>query len=231
MSAHILLLEDDMELTRLIKLCLENEGYLVTCCANANRAEFVLKQKQVDLMICDVMLPGRSGFDLVADIREQTQCPILFMTAKTAIQHQLYGLSLGAQDYLLKPVEPRLLLAKIKVFLAKKAPQVTMPAKLERFNLSLNCQTRQAEIAGQKLDLTTAEFQLLEALLEQFGSVVSREWLFQRHLGRSYDGIARTMDGRASRLRKKLQALDNKWNVLTSWGDGYYLSYGELDRK
>ncbi|QSX37691.1 response regulator transcription factor [Shewanella sedimentimangrovi] len=227
MSAHILLLEDDPELTRLIKLCLENEGYMVSTCANANRAEFILQQQQVDLLICDVMLPGRSGFDFVSEIRSQTQCPILFMTAKTSLQNQLHGLSLGAQDYLLKPIDPRLLLAKIKVFLGRPQQTETPQSHYSQFNLSLNALTRRAELNGQLLELTTAEFQLLEALLAHFGTVVSREFLFQRLLGRSYDGMARTMDGRASRLRKKLQAIDDKWNVQTSWGEGYYLSYGE----
>jgi DNA-binding response OmpR family regulator len=225
MSKHILLLEDDLELTRLIVDCLSPEGYMVSYAYNAARAAQLFHQQSFDLVICDVMLPGKSGFSFVEEIRDSFSGPILFMTAQVSLKQQLYGFELGAQDYLLKPIDPRLLLAKLKVFLAQDQTPVQLNCELVQHNLRLDPKTRAAYLAGIRLELTTAESRLLEALMRHYGEVVSRDWLFQRHLGRVYDGIDRTMDGRVSRLRRKLQAIDPAWNIVISWGEGYYLAY------
>lgn len=228
MSAHILLLEDDLELTRLIVDCLSAEGYVVTYAHTAARAAQLLHQQSFDLVICDVMLPGKSGFCFVEEVRASFTGPILFMTAQVSLKQQLYGFELGAQDYLLKPIEPRLLLAKLKVFLSQEKPQFqanTKSTELVQHNLKLDIHAKTVWLGATRLDLTTAECRLLEALMQQSGKVVTRDWLFQHHLGKVYDGQDRTMDGRASRLRKKLQAVDPAWNVVISWGEGYYLAY------
>ncbi|WP_341501909.1 response regulator transcription factor [Gallaecimonas sp. GXIMD4217] len=230
MRKHILLLEDDVELARLIKEFLIQEGYAVTACNNASRAQLLLTQQPFDLLLCDVMLPGENGFDFVAGIRDRFQGPILFMTAQTQLHHQLHGFALGAQDYLVKPVDPRILCAKIRVFLPlEKATKTEHQGQYRLFNLLLDEDRASVRLDGQVLPLTNAEFKLLCALVAHYGSVVSREWLFQQHLGREYDGIDRTMDGRASRLRKKLQARDPHWNVVTAWGEGYRLCYDKDD--
>lgn len=227
MSFHILLLEDDVALARLTKDFLQQEGYVVSLASHSQKAQLLLSQQNIDLLLCDVMLPGQSGFDFVAQIRHSYPGPILFMTAQTQLQHQLTGLGLGAQDYLLKPLDPRLLLAKIQVFLPKQQLKALAETKTkwQQFNLELDKQCRSATLAGQSLPLTSAELKLLQTLLEHFGKIVSRDWLFREQLGRDYDGMDRTIDGRVSRLRKKLQAIDAKWNIVTAWGEGYYLSY------
>lgn len=225
MSAHILLLEDDLELTRLIVDCLSAEGYAVTYAHTAARAAQLLHQQNFDLVLCDVMLPGKSGFCFVEEARASFAGPILFMTAQVSLKQQLYGFELGAQDYLLKPIDPRLLLAKLKVFLSQEKLQFQLSTELVQHNLRLDHMTKISWLDHTRLELTTAECRLLEALLQQFGKVVTRDWLFQHHLGKLYDGSDRTMDGRASRLRKKLQAIDPAWNVVISWGEGYYLAY------
>lgn len=227
MSFHILLLEDDVALARLTKEFLQQQGYVVSLASHSQKAQLLLKQQQIDLLLCDVMLPGQSGFEFVAQIRQSYPGPILFMTAQTQLQHQLTGLGLGAQDYLLKPLDPRLLLAKIQVFLPKETTKLQADTTTEcrQFNLLLDSQCRSVTLAGQTLPLTHAEFMLLQTLLKNFGKIVSRNWLFREQLGREYDGMDRTMDGRVSRLRKKLQAVDPKWNIVTAWGEGYYLSY------
>lgn len=225
MNHHILLLEDDASLARLTVDLLQQEGYVVSWCSNALRARQLLNEQHVDLVLCDVMLPGMNGFDFVSQIRADFVGPVLFMTAQTKLQHQLHGLEIGAQDYLVKPVDPRLLLAKVKVFLPKMTPSVAATTSFSQHNLTLDTTNKTATLQGQVLDLTSAEFKLLAALMAQFGKVVSRDWLFQQQLGRPYDGADRTMDGRASRLRKKLQAIDLRWNVVTAWGEGYYLSF------
>lgn len=227
MNPHILLLEDDAALARLTCQLLQQEGYNVTWCTNAERARGQLASQHFDLLLCDVLLPGSSGFDFVREIRSSFNGPVLFMTAQTQLKHQLKGFALGAQDYLLKPLDPRLLLAKLQVFLGAVGPAQSEPVsqQLNWHNLQLDLQHRTARLAGKQLDLSGSEFKLLAALAAHPGKVVSRNWLFQQLLGRNYDGIDRTMDGRASRLRRKLQAADPAWNIVTSWGEGYYLSY------
>ena len=172
------------------------------------------------------MLPGSSGFDLVRQIRQQFKGPILFMTAQTSVGAQLEGLELGAQDYLLKPLDPRILLAKIKVFLSASAQTLTSTV-LQQHNLTVDRVSGQTSMAGQDICLTNAELQLLLALLDNYGVAISRERLFREQLGREYDGEDRTMDGRASRLRRKLQAVDPHWNIRVVWGQGYCISYAE----
>lgn len=224
---HVLLVEDDIELARLIKSYLSQHNITVTVCNHVQRANQTLLQQNVDLLLCDINLPGKNGFDFVKDIRMQFKGPILFLTAKTEIKYQLQGFELGAQDYLLKPIDPSLLLAKIKVFDGFVTTTTHTIDITSQHNLSIELKSKVVTIDSTIISLTKAEYLLLVALLQQFGQVVSREWLFQHHLGRDYDGIDRTMDGRASRLRKKLQAVDKRWNVVTSWGEGYFLSFEE----
>lgn len=223
---HLLLIEDDLELARLVSDFLQGQGYGVTSCGNSQKAKKLLLAQRFDLIICDVMLPGSSGFDLVRQIRQQFKGPILFMTAQTSVGAQLEGLELGAQDYLLKPLDPRILLAKIKVFLSASAQTLTSTV-LQKHNLTVDRVSGQTSMAGQDICLTNAELQLLLALLENYGVAISRERLFREQLGREYDGEDRTMDGRASRLRRKLQAVDPHWNIRVVWGQGYCISYAE----
>ena len=110
---HILLVEDDQELARLVMDYLHSEDYTVVSCSNTLKAKKLLATQGFDLMICDVMLPGSSGFELVQQIRSQFKGPILFMTAQTTVTAQLHGLELGAQDYLLKPIDEKRLLEAI----------------------------------------------------------------------------------------------------------------------
>jgi len=223
---HLLLIEDDVELARLVSDFLQAQGYQITSCGNTQKAKKLLLAHKFDLIVCDVMLPGSSGFDLVRQIRLQFKGPILFMTAQTSVGAQLEGLELGAQDYLLKPLDPRILLAKIKVFLTDSAQSATVTV-LQNHNLTVDRVSGHTSVAGQEICLTNAELQLLLALLDNYGVAISRERLFREQLGREYDGEDRTIDGRASRLRRKLQAADPHWNIRVVWGQGYCISYAE----
>ncbi|MBU1311186.1 MAG: response regulator transcription factor [Gammaproteobacteria bacterium] len=225
MTAHILLIEDDLELARLVEDFLRHEGFQVTQCGNALTAKKLLLAQAFDLMVCDVMLPGSNGFDLVRQIRQQFKGPILFMTAQTSVAAQLEGLQLGAQDYLLKPLDPRILLAKIRIFLSEQHSAASSGDMLQQGNLLIDQKAGSVSVAGEDINLTGAELQLLICLITNYPVVVSRERLFREQLGREYDGADRTFDGRASRLRRKLQAVDPHWNIRNIWGKGYCISY------
>ncbi len=181
---HLLLVEDDQELARLVADYLHSEGYTVVSCSNTLKAKKLLATQGFDLMICDVMLPGSSGFELVQQIRSQFKGPILFMTAQTTVTAQLQGLELGAQDYLLKPIDPRLLLAKIRVFLPLPQQQPVANPLLQQDNLRIDRLSGHVSLAGQPLNLTNAELQLLITLLEHFPLAVCRERLFREQLNR-----------------------------------------------
>jgi DNA-binding response OmpR family regulator len=224
---QILLIEDDLELSRLVVDFLQSEGYQVSSCGNALKAKKLILAQRFDLIVCDVMLPGSSGFDLVKQIRQQFKGPILFMTAQTSVGSVLQGLELGAQDYLLKPLDPRILLAKIRIFLPPEHASADPQPLLKQHNLTVDRVSGHVVLAGQDICLTNAELQLLLTLLDNYGVAVSRERLFREQLTREYDGTDRTMDGRASRLRRKLQAVDERWNVQVVWGRGYRISYAE----
>lgn len=224
---HLLLIEDDIELAKLVVDFLQSQGYLVSSCGNAQKAKKMLLAQAFDLIVCDVMLPGSSGFDLVKQIRQQFKGPILFMTAQTSVGSVLQGLELGAQDYLLKPLDPRILLAKIRIFLAPTQSGHDTQPLLKQHNLTVDRVSGKVILAGQEICLTNAELQLLITLLDNYGVAVSRERLFREQLTREYDGVDRTMDGRASRLRRKLQTVDERWNVQVVWGKGYRISCAE----
>ncbi|MFT5544918.1 response regulator transcription factor, partial [Rheinheimera aquimaris] len=192
MNGHILLIEDDLELAKLVEDFLQHEGYQVTHCGNALKARKVLLAQGFDLIVCDVMLPGSNGFDLVRQIRQQFKGPILFMTAVTSVAAQLEGLQLGAQDYLLKPLDPRILLAKVRIFLSEAHSAQTTGDVLQQGNLHIDKRSATVSVAGEELSLTDAELQLLITLTENYAVVVSRERLFREQLGREYDGADRT---------------------------------------
>ena len=226
---HILIIEDDIELTRLLKAFL-GKHFTVSTCSQAHRAKAMLQEQEFDLILCDVNLPGKSGFELVSEVRNSFSKPILFMTARTDLASQLSGFELGAEDYLIKPIDPEILLAKINVFLSLKRHKSEKKTRYSCHNLEIDPSSKAVTLDGEALELTSAEFKLLEALVNHFGSVVSRDWLYQNHLGKEYDGMCRIMDGRASRLRKKLKLIDTNWDIGRQWGEGYYLEFSGTEQ-
>lgn len=207
----ILLVEDDVRLSRLICEYMSQHGFSIQAESNGHAAVDAILAQTPDLVILDLMLPGIDGLEICRRVRQQYHGAILMLTAQDEDVDQIVGLELGADDYVTKPVEPRVLLARVRTLLRRINPQTTIPVEpaVEKNEINtawLNiCQsTREVLIDGNAAHLTTSEFDLLWYLATRAGSIISRDDLYQDLSGIEYDGVDRAMDIRISRLRKLL---------------------------
>lgn len=229
MSARILLVEDDERLAELTAEYLTRNDLEVAIEGRGDTAEHRIIAEQPDLVILDVMLPGKDGFEVCRAVRPAYRGVILMLTARDEDFDQILGLEMGADDYIAKPVQPRVLLARIKALLRRLPGNgEAAPASVEEKvfgHFRISQATRTASLAGQAIDLTTAEFDLLWLLASHAGSVLSRDDLLQELRGIGFDGLDRSIDARISRLRKKLNDdPDNPTRIKTVRGKGYLFS-------
>jgi len=220
---HLLIAEDDSRLADLVKSYLEANNYRVTIEADGNRVPERVRQEKPDMLILDIMLPGKDGLTLCQMLRPEFDGPILMLTARNEDADQILGLEFGADDYVIKPVEPRILLARIRALLRRIEPRPN-PARqtLEFGNLRIDDASRSVLLNDAPINLSSYEFDLLWLLAQHAGEVVKRDLLFQELHGRPYDGLDRTIDVRISQLRKKLNDnTDNPQRIKTVWGRGY----------
>lgn len=227
-SSRILLVEDDAELASLVQEYLTKNGFTVAIAADGVEATQIIIQTQPDLVILDIMLPGKSGMDVCKEVRLQYHAPILMLTALDEDIDQMLGLELGADDYVIKPIKPRLLLSRVKALLRRA--ELTKTSRQSSFTgvstvLQIDIKARTAHIKGRSVSLTTAEFDLLRLLAEHAGKIVSRDTIISHLRGFEYDGLDRSIDRRVSRLRKKLtdDPIDPQI-IKTVRGKGYLLS-------
>ena len=206
----VILVEDDVELASLVQEFLGKNGYLVEVVTNGIDATQQIIEQQPDLVILDIMLPGQSGMDVCRVVRRDYTGLILMLTSLDEDMDQMLGLELGADDYVIKPVKPRLLLSRIKALLRRAetsqplCPSATSQIKSTLRALSVDVQKRSISVDNQNIQLTTAEYDLLNLLIHHAGKIVTRELILQRLRGFEYDGLDRSIDRRISRLRKKL---------------------------
>lgn len=181
----------------------------------------LLRRQHVDLILLDLMLPGLNGLDLCRQIRRDYQLPVLMLTAQGEEVDEVIGLGVGANDYLVKPVRPRILLARIQAAL-RQGSETTPKDQLSFGNLSICASSRRVVLGEQDVTLTSAEFALLWYLASRAGQVCSRDQVFQALKGREHDGLDRRFDVMISVLRKKLgdDAKEPK-RIKTVWGQGY----------
>ena len=219
--ARILLVEDDLALQQLTKGYLEHNGMTVDVLSDGSEVMAFLEKSMPDLMILDVMLPGKDGFSVCREVRDRFQLPILMLTAKGEDFDQVIGLELGADDYVIKPAEPRVLLARVSALLRRGATDKTNE-ELRFGSLSIDKNSRIVKLRGDEVSLTSHEFELLWLLSNSAGEVLSRDFVHEKMIGREYDGLDRTVDVRVSRLRKKLgDNSDKPYRIKTVWGQGY----------
>ena len=220
----ILLVEDDRQLSDLVTDFLSAEGFHVK---QEFRGDTIAKRVETfspDLIILDIMLPGKDGFAVCRDIRPSFAGPILMLTAKGTDFDQVLGLEIGADDYVIKPVEPRVLLARVNALLRRgNLPQGKKEKSEITFGgLQINRGSRQAKLKDEVIDLTSQEFDLLWLLATRAGEVQNRDYIYKAVVGREYDGMDRSVDVRISRLRKKLyDSNETPFRIKTIWGQGY----------
>ena len=217
-----------MRLASLIENFLSQSSFKVSVLHDGAEAVQTVQELSPDLVILDVMLPNLDGFSICRQIRANYSNPVIFLTAKDSNIDQVLGLEIGADDYIVKPVDPHVLLARINNLFRRftaAAPLASNQRTLKIGKLAINKTSRQVKVADKGVDLTAHEFDLLVLLAEHAGEILSRDFVHQKMIGREYDGLDRTVDVRISRLRKKLgDDTQNPTRIITVWGKGYTLN-------
>lgn len=220
-SATLLVIDDDMELAELVRDYLAGFGYRVLTALHPDAGMDLLRTRKPDLVVLDVMLPGRNGFEVCKEIRRESRVPVVMLTARGDVSDRVLGLGLGADDYLPKPFEPRELVARIESVLRRARPP--REAQTARSGgLRVDLRRRAVTLDGQALDVTPMEFDILSLFLQNPGAVLDRDAILSKVKGMSHDPLDRTVDVVVGRLRHKLK--DDPRNpayVKTVWGLGY----------
>lgn len=211
---QILIVEDDKHISELIRRNLQLVGYHCVVCHEGEAMKQCLEQQQFSLILLDVMLPGLSGFDLIACCGKT---PVIFVTAKGELEDKIQGLTLGAEDYIVKPFEMMELIARVNVVLRRFRKEELC---FELGGVEVNVSHRTVMREGNKIELTPREFALLEVLIENRNIALSRDKLLELAWGYDYEGETKTVDVHIQRLRKKLG-----WEnyILTVFKIGYRL--------
>lgn len=222
MAARILVVDDERHIVEFVRGYLERDGYEVLTAADGDEALAVVGESAPDLVVLDVMLPRRSGFDVLRSIRSGgSSVPVIMLTARDDLVDRVAGLELGADDYVAKPFEPRELVARVGAVLRRMERPVE-GAALRHFDLAIDTTTRETRRGSDLLPLTRTEFDLLASLATQPGRVWTREQIGERLFGQSFESLDRTIDSHVKNLRAKLGARpDGGQYVETVRGVGY----------
>ncbi len=227
MVVRILLVEDDHKLSHLIKDFLETTGeFDVSIEGRGDRAVDRILSEAPDLVILDVMLPGMDGLQVCKQVRDRFAGPILMLTALGDEVDEVVGLELGADDYVAKPASPRKLLARVRTLLRRAAPtSAVQDRRIQVGDLVVDAASRAATLAGDPLDLTSSEFDLLWLLARHAGEALSRDRIYEELRGIEWDGLDRSVDQRVATLRRKLGDDANRpARIKSVRGVGYQLA-------
>ncbi|HUS94680.1 MAG TPA: response regulator transcription factor [Patescibacteria group bacterium] len=221
----ILLVDDDPEIVKTVRHYLQQEGYAVLVANNGLDALVIVRDQAPDCIVLDVLLPDLVGWDIIQRIRADprtAEIPIIMLTARVADSEKVLGLELGADDYMTKPFNPRELLARIRARLRRSQP--TRPARQIRIGrLNMDLDRHLVTAAGEEIDLTPTEFDLLRTLMQHPGYVFSRDELLEEAVGYTFEGLGRTLDSHIKNLRRKIDT-DGHQYIQTVYGIGYRLT-------
>ncbi len=217
----ILVIDDEASIRNVAKAYLEHAGYRVLCATTGPEGLQMALDHQPDLIVLDLMLPGMDGMEITARLRERSDVYILMLTARSDEMDRVAGLRVGADDYLTKPFSPRELVARVEAILRRQRGKTTKGSLMRFAHLEIDPDAREARAAGQLLDLTPTEFDLLLALARNHNRVLSREDLIDKVWGADFYGTDRVVDVYISQLRRKIEAVTGENVIRTARGVGY----------
>lgn len=227
MAAKVLVVDDERIIVKGLRYSLQQEGYEVECAYDGEEAVNAIREKHFDIVLLDVMLPKLSGFEVLQQVREFSDVPIIMLTAKGDDMDKILGLDYGADDYVTKPFNPLEVKGRIKAIIRRtsrsRQAEVLNENIIEVGDLRMDMDNRRVTLADKEINLTSKEFELLELLATHAGKVYSRTTLLQMVWGKDYPGDVRTVDVHIRRLREKIEhnASEPRY-VQTKWGVGYY---------
>ena len=222
MDFKVLVVDDDINVLSLLKEYLENTGFKVFAANNGDKAIEIFKTEKLDILILDVMLPNKDGFEITKEIRQNSNIPILMLTARVEEFDKILGFELGIDDYVTKPFSPKELVVRIKAILRRTQKSTPQNNTLTSEDLILNDLSHTVTLQEKEISLTRTEFDILEILMKNPGQVLTREILTEKILGYTYDTSDRTMDVHIKNLRQKIEEdSSNPKFILTVYGIGY----------
>lgn len=216
----VLVVDDDKNICEVIKMYLENSGYHVRVVNDGREAQEAFSSYKPDLVLLDVMLPYLDGIDVLKWIRRDSETPVIMITAKGETFDKVLGLELGADDYIVKPFEPKELMARVKAVLRRYTSEGDNKETLSFDNLVIDINSYNVTYKGQEIKMPPKEFELLHFLASNKNRVFTREQLLCEVWGYDYPGDSRTVDVHVKRLREKVAGGDT-WQLETVWGVGY----------
>ena len=230
-TPHIAIVDDHQDIRDLVGDYLVRHGFRISAAESGEALRRLLEREQPDLVVLDIMMPGEDGLAVCRQLRAASQVPVIFLTAMAEDTDRIIGLELGADDYLVKPFNPRELLARVRAVLRRTAVAPShAPAAATKF-LAFDrwrLDTSRRELLGEDgvaVSLSTAEFRLLKVFLDHAGAVLSRDQLLDWTVGRTADPFDRSIDNQVSRLRKKVETDPKSPSIImTHWGGGYSFS-------
>ena len=219
-NEKILVVDDDKNICELLRLYLVKEGYNVTMVHDGSAALTEFDKLHPDLVLLDVMMPVMDGWEVCRKIRAESDVPIIMLTAKGETADRVSGLEMGADDYIVKPLEMPEVIARVRAVFRRIAPD-DAPEKLSFDNLVIDKQAYDLVIKGKRVDAPPKEIELLYFLASSPNRVFTRAQLLDEVWGFDYFGDTRTVDVHVKRLREKLEGVSDKWELKTVWGVGY----------
>ncbi len=223
MDTKILIIDDDSAVSESIRAYFENEGYEVKIAQDGSEGVSFFRMYEPDIVLLDIMLPKKDGWQVCREIREISQKPIIMISAKSDVFDKCLGLELGADDYLVKPFDLKELSARIKAVLRRcQTHSAKAEEEIIRFeNIEISLQKYELKLNGHCIDIPPKELELLYFLASNSNRVFTRDQLLDKVWGFDYLGDSRTVDVHIKRLREKLEGASDKWVLKTVWGVGY----------
>jgi DNA-binding response OmpR family regulator len=223
MNKKIFVIDDDENIRELITLYLTKEGYSVEQYESGEKGVEACKGNAPDLILLDIMMPGMDGYDTLKAIRKMGSVPVIMVTAKDETFDKVLGLELGADDYIVKPFEPKEMTARVKAVIRRfqMADKMEQDGVVSVANLTINMTDYNVTYFGEILELPPKEIELLNYLVSHPNRVFTREQLLDHIWGYDFFGETRTVDVHIKRLREKFERENNGWEIKTVWGVGY----------